>query len=78
MVTTTEKLRQLCIDNGYFDHGTNYQYNRLFEMNQSDWALNDIALVIWICSGPEQEYGDIVDVLIAAQQDYIRMMEGQE
>ena len=78
MITTTEKLRQLCIDNGYFDRGTNYQYNRLFEMNQSDWALNDIALVIWICSGPEHEYGDIVDVLIAAQQDYIRMMEGQE
>lgn len=44
------KLRRLCIQFDWFDAGTNYQYDKLFEMLDSDSPARELAAAIWICS----------------------------
>lgn len=64
---TTEVLRQFCIDNGYFTCGSNEQYKRLFELNDMQADMHELALVIWICSDTaileqiEEELDDLLD-----------------
>lgn len=46
----TEALRLLCIEMGWFTNGDNQQYQKLFELNREGASLDDLALVIWVCS----------------------------
>lgn len=46
----TETLRDLCIKNNWFTCGSNSQYNKLFDMNENGCPIDELALVIWICS----------------------------
>lgn len=50
---TNETLRELCIKNNWFACGTNHQYDKLFEMNEKGKSVDELALVIWLCSDGE-------------------------
>lgn len=45
-----EDLRILCIEKDWFTAGSNQQYQKLFDMNRDGASLEELALVIWICS----------------------------
>lgn len=45
------RVRNLCIRKGWFTLGTNFQYNRMFDMlDRPEYSARDIALVIWTCT----------------------------
>ena len=46
----TAELQRLCIKNQWFTCGTTSQYSKLFELNNKGCSLDELALVIWICS----------------------------
>ena len=50
MMLTDFRLRHLCIENQWFTCGTVRQYEKLFEMNDAGRSVEELALVIWICS----------------------------
>lgn len=47
---TNETLRSLCIKNKWFTCGFNSQYDKLFDMNRNNSSIDELALVIWLCS----------------------------
>lgn len=47
---SAEDLRVLCIRENWFTSGTNSQYEKLFDLNREGASLEDLALVIWLCS----------------------------
>lgn len=47
---TNETLRELCIKNNWFTCGSNIQYDKLFDMNEKNCSVDELALVIWLCS----------------------------
>lgn len=49
-VTDTESLRMACIRKNWFTCGTCEQYDRMFAMNREKRPLEEVALVIWLCS----------------------------
>ena len=57
MQFTTEKLWSLCNKYQWFTNGDNKQYSRLFDKNKQGATLEQLALIIWICSSnmTEQE-----------------------
>lgn len=44
------ELRKLCIENNWFTCGTSCQYEKLFYANEHGFTLEQIALIIWLCS----------------------------
>lgn len=46
----TVELQKLCIENQWFTCGSTGQYYKLFELNNKGCSLDELALVIWICS----------------------------
>ena len=49
-VVDAEELRTLCIRNGWFTAGSSSQYAKMFDMNEEGRPIEEIALVIWLCS----------------------------
>ena len=47
---SAEDLRVLCIRENWFTNGDNSQYEKLFDLNREGASLEDLALVIWLCS----------------------------
>ena len=47
---STEDLWVLCNQENWFTSGTNSQYEKLFDLNREGASLEDLALVIWLCS----------------------------
>ena len=47
---SAEDLRVLCIQEDWFTNGDNSQYEKLFNLNREGASLEDLALVIWLCS----------------------------
>lgn len=47
---TPETLRELCIKNHWFTHGSNYQYDKLFELSKNCGTIDELAAIIWACS----------------------------
>ncbi|MCC8047324.1 MAG: hypothetical protein LIP12_17860 [Clostridiales bacterium] len=75
VVTDPEILRALCIKNRWFVNGTSEQYDKMFGVNrigENDmvFAIRDVALVIWLCSG-DIPYNDIFKELNSANEDYL-------
>lgn len=68
-------LYELCNKNDWFTHGTSTQYQRMFDLNadgvlklnKSEYALDALARIIWICSDPEHTYDSIKEKLLAAE-----------
>ena len=46
----SEKLRYISIRNGWFTAGSSRQYEKMFGMNDECRPIEEIALVIWLCS----------------------------
>ena len=49
-ITTPEQLRELCISKNWFTCGSNRQYEKLFQENESGASVEEITLIIWLCS----------------------------
>lgn len=43
-------LHHICNKYNFFTSGTIYQYNKLFDCNDTKPQLHDLALIIYICS----------------------------
>ena len=48
------EVYRLCNAFGWFTHGTNTQYERMFQMVREGKPIHDIALAIWLCSDGEE------------------------
>ena len=57
---STYDIRSLCIQNNWFTHGTNEQYERLFNMAESGADVHTLAAIIWTCSDPD--CGTLVEI----------------
>ena len=55
----SSELRALCIRENWFTYGTIRQYEKLFERNKEGASINELSIIIWICSSPEIEKEDI-------------------
>ena len=49
-VSTTENLRNLCIENSWFTCGSTEQYEKLFYANEHNATIEEITTIIWLCS----------------------------
>lgn len=52
---TFEDLYHMCNNNNWFTCGDNSQYNKLFELNREGASIEELALVIYICSDCSRE-----------------------
>lgn len=52
---SNEDLRNLCIQNGWFEGGTEEQYEKLFEANTSSASDEKLSIMIYLCSDTSQE-----------------------
>lgn len=50
MTIEFETLYTLCNTHKWFTCGGNKQYDKLFELNREDIGLQELSLVIWLCS----------------------------
>lgn len=69
-VTTTWRLRDLCIDNNWFTCGSIGQYEKLFYANENGCPIEEIATIIWVCSDEECRRADVLDILVRAFKEY--------
>ena len=58
---SNEDLRNLCIQNGWFEGGTEEQYEKIFEANTSGASDEKLSIMIYLCSDASQE--EILEVL---------------
>ena len=63
MRLTAMRVYELCNDHRWFTHGSNSQYERMFDMVRDAKPIHEIALVIWICSDPKWTVEEIESVL---------------
>lgn len=68
-----DKLRELCIKNGWFTCGTNTQYERLFQANTDRMSAESIATIIWICSD-NADHNSILATLKSARAAWTRSL----
>lgn len=61
----SSELRALCIRENWFTSGSIEQYERMFERNKQGATLNELSIIIWICSSPEIEKEYIYSKLFA-------------
>lgn len=66
---TIIKVYELCNKHRWFTHGTNSQYDRMFDMVRQSFPVHDIATAIWICSDPEWSVKEIESILIGGAPD---------
>lgn len=59
---STHDLWILCNEMNWFTGGTNSQYEKLFDLNREDAPLEELALVIWICT-PDSTREGVLEVL---------------
>lgn len=74
-ITNTYDLRKACIDNDWFNSGTNSQYMKMFQMNENGATLDEIAAVIWVCTDTEESNVTLDDIkaqLNIINNEYIR------
>ena len=77
VVTSRENLRQLCIEQDWFNAGTNDQYEKLFYANSSGCPIDEIATIIWLCSDDVRR-SDVLSRLKEEQKLYHAMVSPQE
>lgn len=77
-VTTFENLRQLCIKNNWFTCGSCEQYEKMFYANENDcFSIEQIAMIIWVCSSEEFRYIDIYNDLLHEHVRYVSIVDGE-
>lgn len=62
MKITNEKLYYLCNKYRWFTAGDNKQYEKLFWKNRNGATLEQLALIIWLCSSNAEEH-EILEIL---------------
>ena len=62
-------LRSICIKYDFFNCGSVTQYEKLFKANEDGATLEQLALIIWVCS--RQEYNQILKALHYEYQEHI-------
>lgn len=65
---TFEDLYRMCNNNNWFTCGDNSQYNKLFELNREGASIEELALVIYICSDCSRE-----SILNKLKENYRRL-----
>lgn len=43
-------LRSACINHKWFESGDINQYNKLFQRNEEGASIEELSIIIWICS----------------------------
>ena len=69
-VTTNEELRKLCIKHRWFYHGTNDQYEKMFQANEEGVSVEEIATIIWLCSDHNKDF--ILYILKQTHIEYLK------
>jgi len=46
----SNELRELCIQNNWFTSGSSNQYAKLFDSYYNDSSIEDVSLIIWLCT----------------------------
>lgn len=77
MIIPNENLRMLCIENDWFTCGSNRQYEKLFQANRFGATIEQLTLIIWLCSDDVPNYR-IREILEKAQKEYDDLMEQGE
>lgn len=75
-LVSTQFLRDLCIKNNWFTCGTCEQYEKLFELNGSGGTLDDLALVIWLCSDEKWDKDSISRILRLEKREFLDRCHG--
>lgn len=72
VITIPDELRSLCIRKDWFTCGTGEQYDKLFyaNSNPSDFSIEEIATIIWLCSDESYTRYDILEELKVVQEEY--------
>lgn len=65
---TFEDLYHMCNNNNWFTCGDNSQYNKLFDLNKEGASIEELALVIYICSDCSRE-----SILNKLKENYRRL-----
>lgn len=55
----SDELRELCFHENWFTCGTTKQYGRLLRRNEEGASINELSIIIWLCSSSEIEKEDI-------------------
>lgn len=71
MTINNYTLYRLCNEKNYFTCGTNKQYEKLFELNNQNIGVKELATIIWICSDNVSRK-DIINELIKARLENIK------
>ena len=74
---TTAEVRSLCIKNDWFTHGTNTQYERLFDRVRDRADIDEIATIIWVCSENVTKE-EIVKELLPTRNKRVEMVRAME
>jgi len=75
-VTDNISLRRACIDNSWFDEGTNEQYEKLFYANGHGYLIDEIATIIWLCSDAQKwKKQDILVQLKELNKQYLERLK---
>ena len=61
----SSELRSLCIRNNWFTCGDIRQYTRFFQRNSEGATIEELSVIIWICSD-DVPYNDIYIALCKA------------
>lgn len=69
-VCSPTELRTLCINNEWFTCGSNEQYEKLFDANRENAPLEEIAIIIWVCSD-NVDKKEVLKTLEQARQKYL-------
>jgi hypothetical protein len=64
----SDELRSICIKNNWFTNGSINQYTKLFELNDSGASLDELALIIWLCSLNTTKQ-EIINKLLETEND---------
>ncbi len=70
-LVSTQFLRDLCIKNNWFTCGTCEQYEKLFELNRNGCTLDNLALVIWLCSDEKWDEDTISRILRLEKRKFL-------
>lgn len=78
-VADENSLMSLCVREGWFTAGTNRQYEKLSGLNRDGAPLDEIALVIWLCS-QDVTREHIRERLLSLREDFCsgRLWEKEE
>lgn len=64
-------LYKECNLEGWFTHGDNEQYSRMFKMlDDPQFSNRDIAIVIWICSDKQTDLDNIENKISKFRAEY--------